>query len=238
MRVAILCQICVYGEAIGEVLGRRPGFAVLGYAPPDTAGIGRIRRLEPDVALLDVTPPGALCALPDVTTGLPGIPTVAIGALETDDVLACLEAGVAACVPRHDDVVRLVETLGEVARGGVVCSPAITGSLFRRLAALADERRGLPPAEPLTLREREIASLLAEGLSNREIGRRLFIEVSTVKNHVHSILDKLQLHGRADAASWFSRTHEARGCLPGQRTHLPRSSLDPLAHVADRARRR
>jgi DNA-binding NarL/FixJ family response regulator len=133
---------------------------------------------------------------------------VAIGALDTEEaVLASLEMGAAAYVTGEGDMGRLVETVRQVVRGGVVCSPSITGRLFRRLAALADEQRGVHPAEPLTVREHEIAGLLAAGLSNREIGRRLFIEVSTVKNHVHSILDKLGLGGRADAATWFVRTY-------------------------------
>ncbi|MFC8130898.1 LuxR C-terminal-related transcriptional regulator [Streptomyces sp. NPDC057302] len=204
MRVAILGPVRLYRQTIREALVRRSQVIVLGDACPDAAGVTRIRRLGPDIVLVDVTSAGAVGSLRTLTTGLPGIRTVAIGVPERDDdVIACLEAGVAACVPLEDDLTGLVETLRQVIEGVAVCSPLVTGSLFRRLAALGDERRGLTPAKPLTPREREIAGLLAEGLSNREIGRRLFIELSTVKNHVHNILEKLRLTGRSGAASWY-----------------------------------
>jgi DNA-binding NarL/FixJ family response regulator len=202
--VAIFGQIRLFREAIRETLTRQPQVTVLGDARPDATGVARIRRLDPDVVLVDVTTSGAVDTLRTLTTGLPGIRTVAIGVPEgVEDVVACLEAGAAACVPPGDDLPHLIDTLRQVAAGAVVCSPTITGGLFRRLATLADQRSGAAPAEPLTPREREIAGLLADGLSNREIGRRLFIEVSTVKNHVHNILEKLRLSGRADAASWY-----------------------------------
>jgi DNA-binding NarL/FixJ family response regulator len=208
-RVAVLGPVRIYRALIGRALARLPGITYLGDASQDAAaGVMRIRRLDPDVVLVDVMPPTGLGQLRDLVAGLPGIPTVAIGAVDNDEaVLACLEAGVAAYLTCDGDLSRLGQTLHQAVRGGMSCSPAITGGLFRRLAALADERRGVRPAQPLTLREHEIAGLLAAGLSNREIGRHLFIEVSTVKNHVHSILDKLRLNGRADAASWFVRTY-------------------------------
>jgi DNA-binding NarL/FixJ family response regulator len=161
--------------------------------------------MELDVALIDVAPAGCLVTLGDITAGLPGVKSIALGILETEhQVIACAEAGVVAYVPRDGGLAQLVETLGRVVRDGALCSPSITGSLFRRLAALAErERRGVP-SQPLTMREDEIARLISEGLSNREIGRRLYIELSTVKNHVHNILDKLQLRCRADAAAWFA----------------------------------
>jgi DNA-binding NarL/FixJ family response regulator len=159
------------------------------------------------VVVVDVASFGSVAALCDLATGLPGIPIVAIGAYDNvEDALACLEAGVAAYVSPGDDMPQLVDALGHVLCGQPTYSPAITGAVFRRLAILADECHEVPPTEPLTPREREIAGLLAKGLSNREIGRRLFIQTSTVKNHVHAILHKQRLSGRADAASRFARS--------------------------------
>ncbi|MBB2948503.1 DNA-binding NarL/FixJ family response regulator [Actinoplanes lutulentus] len=204
MRVAILGQVRLFRESIRAALAQLSQVTVLGDASPDAAGMTRIRRLGPDVVLVDVTPAGVRDSLRALTTGLPGIRTVAIGVPDSDDdVIACLEAGAAACVHRDGDLSQLVETLRQVAAGAVVCSPSITGGLFRRLAVLADQQRGVTPATPLTSREQEIAALLADGLSNRQISRRLFIEVSTVKNHVHNILEKLRLSGRSHAASWY-----------------------------------
>jgi two-component system nitrate/nitrite response regulator NarL len=209
MRVALLGHVRVYGEAISAALTGRPEITVVACASPDAAGVTRIRRLDPDVVLVDVASAGSIAALADLATGLPGIRIVAMGILDDgEDVLACLEAGVSAYVSGDDDLPQVVETLRQTLRGHLSCSPAVTGAIFRRIAALAGQRRAVPSPEPLTPREREIAGLLAEGLSNREISHKLFIEVSTVKNHVHSILDKLQLASRADAACWYSQMRE------------------------------
>jgi DNA-binding NarL/FixJ family response regulator len=72
---------------------------------------------------------------------------------------------------------------------------------MRRVATLTAERPGLPRSSPLTAREEEIVMLIDEGLSNKEIGQRLYIEVATVKNHVHSILEKLKVSRRTQAAA-------------------------------------
>lgn len=213
-RVAVLGHVRIHRVLIARALARLPEVTVIADASPDAAGVNRIRRLDPDVVLIDVTPRDALGSLGDLTAGLPGIRAMAIGTLDTDEAaLTCLESGAAAYLTGEGDLSGLAETLGQMVRGGAVCSPSITGGLFRRIAALADEQRGVRPAEPLTLREHEIAGLLAAGLSNSEIGRRLFIEVSTVKNHVHSVLGKLGLTRRADVASWYARTYGVTGAL-------------------------
>jgi len=82
-----------------------------------------------------------------------------------------------------------------------VCSPRVAGALLRRIAALATDGRSDRVPAHLTNREREIMGLIDEGLSNKEIAKRLRIEVATVKNHVHNILEKLQVHRRGEAAA-------------------------------------
>ena len=83
----------------------------------------------------------------------------------------------------------------------VLVDMAMAGSLLRRLAELASALPLGPTAARLTPRESEIMRLLDDGLANKDIARRLGIEVATVKNHVHNILDKLQVHRRAEAAA-------------------------------------
>ncbi len=104
----------------------------------------------------------------------------------------------------------------------ILCSPRITASLLRRVGALAAELRGPSPNASLTAREVEVAELLDQGLSNKEIGQRLNIAVPTVKNHVHSILEKLHVHRRAEAAARLevgTRTHQRGG--PVLRRRIP-----------------
>jgi DNA-binding NarL/FixJ family response regulator len=124
-------------------------------------------------------------------------------------VIDCAEAGVAAYVMRDESIEQLVETLAGVARREARCSPRLAGMLLRRVTELAanghvPERPGEPP---LTQREREVLGLLADGLTNKQIAHRLSIEMPTVKNHVHSILGKLDVHRRTEAVAWLHRWH-------------------------------
>jgi DNA-binding NarL/FixJ family response regulator len=96
-----------------------------------------------------------------------------------------------------DDIVAATTA---VVRGETACSPRVAATLLRRVADRARER---PYSEfaPLTSRERQVVALIDEGLSNKEIAARLCIELSTVKNHVHNLLEKLGARGRAEAAA-------------------------------------
>lgn len=121
------------------------------------------------------------------------------------DILSCIEdAGASGYLLRDasaDDVLRAVEAL---ARGETLCSPRIAHLLCSRISTLAqrDGGAGLVDDAGLTRREREIIGLIERGLCNKEIAVHLCIEVQTVKNHVHNILDKLQLQDRREAARY------------------------------------
>ena len=126
---------------------------------------------------------------------------VAIGIADSDtEVIACAERGFAAYVTRDGSVDELAATIRAAGKGELTCSPRIAGTLMRRLGALAAELHPASSMARLTRREREIAALMRQDLSNKEIATRLRIEVATVKNHVHNVLDKLQVHRRSDAA--------------------------------------
>ena len=115
--------------------------------------------------------------------------------------LACAEAGVAAFVTRDTSLDGLTATLECVAQGGARCSPRATAALLRRLASLADGRPPATRGAQLTPREREILTLIDQGRSNKQIARQLQIQLATVKNPVHSVLEKLQVERRGAAAA-------------------------------------
>jgi DNA-binding NarL/FixJ family response regulator len=94
----------------------------------------------------------------------------------------------------------LIATLASVVRDEMACSPRIAAALLRRVASLAVERSPWPSGARLTARELEVLGLIDEGLSNKQIAGRLCIELATVKNHVHNILEKLQVGRRSEAA--------------------------------------
>lgn len=120
-------------------------------------------------------------------------------------ILSCIEgAGASGYLLQDASADDLVRTIAALARGETLCSPRIVHMLFSRVSALANYNDG-PGAEyetALTRREREIIALIERGLCNKEIAVQLSIEVQTVKNHVHNILDKLQLQDRREAARY------------------------------------
>ena len=202
IHVAILADVRLYREGLADLLTRH-GVEVLGTAADGTAGIAGVRTWCPDVALIDMAMVNGMATLQNLRGTVPAVRSVVLGLPETEaDVLACAEAGAAGYIPREGSVEDLIGTLHRVVRGETLCSPRIVGSLFRRVATLAVERRSATASERLTARESEIVELIRHGLSNREIAGRLCIELSTVKNHVHNILEKLQVRCRTEVAAW------------------------------------
>jgi DNA-binding NarL/FixJ family response regulator len=132
-----------------------------------------------------------------------------------------IEAGAAGYVLREESMARLVEKVRAAESGQAIVEPEVTLHLMRRLAQLArqpmaglwgaDNRAGM---EELTAREREVLSLIGAGYSNREIADRLVIGWGTVKNHVHSILKKLETSSRHEAAAIYRAYARQGGPLP------------------------
>jgi DNA-binding NarL/FixJ family response regulator len=162
--------------------------------------------LNPDLILLDTGLPDGIGIVASLAGAVPDIPVVALAVADTEHaVLAWAEAGVAGYVHRSASIVELIDTARLVMRGEQTCSARIAGAMLRRLRQLAATARREEYATidvRLTPREREIAHLVAHGLSNKLIAQRLHIEVATTKCHVHNILDKLNLHCRSDLARW------------------------------------
>jgi DNA-binding NarL/FixJ family response regulator len=132
----------------------------------------------------------------------PEVKLIALGLDQEDDsVVDFIEAGAQGYVLKGASPDGLVEVIRSVHGGRTHCSPGVVASVLARIAALSGMRPDPQPRsiEPLTLREREVLGLLAAGLGNKEVGRRLHITVQTVKNHVHRILEKLQVHRRREA---------------------------------------
>ena len=208
IRVAIVADIRLYREGLARVLERQPNISVVATAATGDGSLAPLLQLGPDVILIDKAMPDSLAAMRRVAVAAPGAKVVSLSVREGEgegeddrDVLASAEAGAIAYVPREASLEDLVAVIECAVRGEAVCSPRVAGALLRRIAALATDGRSDRVPARLTKREREIMGLIDEGLSNKEIAKRLRIEVATVKNHVHNILEKLQVHRRGEAAA-------------------------------------
>src|SRR5262249_46648119 len=164
------------------------------------------------VVLLNMSMPDGMAVLTAIRHAVPETPVVALAVSDLDDeIIACAEAGVAGCLLKGDSYADLLALITSVARGETWCSPRVAGALLRRVATLSHRPRTEPTDTRLTAREREVMQLVDEGLSNKQIARKLSIELRTVKNHVHHILAKYQVHRRADAAALFRAIHQHGG---------------------------
>ena len=205
IRLFIVSDIRLYREGLAHILAADARLGVIGTAADVSAALTLVAERHADVALVDMAMAQSVATVRRIAEAAPGIKVVALGIRESDDdLIACAEAGVAGYVPRAASVSDLVTALEGVGRGELVCSAKTAATLWKRVAALAaksGETGSSDAASTLTPRERETAALLEAGLSNKDIAVRLGIEVATVKNHVHNVLEKLAVHRRAQAVA-------------------------------------
>ncbi len=216
MRVYVISAVTLHREGLVDILARRDGIEVVG-ASCDPASVALALAGQHAVVVLDMLGFDAADVAARVTHAA-GARVLAVNVPSREsDVIALAEAGVACCLTTEASLDEFVAAIGSVARGEALCSAWTAAVLQRRVAVLARERRDYAAATPehplhLTSRELEIVELVDQGLSNKQIASRLCIEIPTVKNHVHRILDKLGVSRRAEAAALVRS-----GVVPGTR---------------------
>ncbi len=166
----------------------------------------------PDIVLLSVTTKNNAVLLRTTIASKPDARVIAVGVSEDDEstIVACAEAGVTGYHLRSESLDDLLALICKVARGDCACPPRVATILLRRLSMLAAIREPAAEALVLTAREIQILRMLEMGLSNRDIADQLCIALHTVKNHVHSVLGKLRVGTRAQAAA-VSRSIQCTG---------------------------
>ena len=209
IRVLIVTDIRLYRDGLAQMLGREQQLSIACAAGDLEGAIASVRDLRPDIVLIDLAMAESLAVVRAIGVIEPNVKVVALATPQIEEeLLACAEAGVAGFVAREAGVPDLITTLQSVGRGELLCSPRIAAALLGRVTKLAAGQAPVGEERRLTGRELETLHLVEQGLSNKDIARQLGIEVATVKNHVHSILAKLRVHRRGQAAA------RMRGALP------------------------
>ncbi len=194
-------------EGLASMLAQQRDIVVIGEAASGRKAVQKINELRPQVALIDIGMPDkdGIEVTQALHQDLPAVKVIILGIVDLmDEIMTCIEAGAAGYVLKEASFDHLVDTIRSVHRGETFCSPEMTTSLFSRIAELVGERMSKIPKSSIKLtgREVEVVNLIADGLSNKEIAQELFIATQTVKNHVHNILDKLQLQTRLEAVQY------------------------------------
>lgn len=208
IRVLLVTQIGLIGNLAAAILKGEPDIEVTGIATTIEEAMSRVG--DCDVILVSPRlPDGAALRLTSlISEKHPSVKVVIFGLSESNEqVLPYVEAGAVGYVVRESEVDDLLERIRAAAENKAFVSPEIAASLISRVATYAqivtDAPTGRKVTAALTPREQEVLELIGAGFSNPEIGRRLVIEVGTVKRHVHNILRKLGVRSREDAAAYL-----------------------------------
>lgn len=207
IRVVLIEDSRLARDQLVALLDAQPHLEVVGTAPSAATGLTQVQESRPDVALVDAALADHDCHrwFERARTGAPGARVVLMNVRPArDDIVGFIEAGANGFILSDADADEIVGTIRRVAQGVAVLPAPLTSTLFSHFAGHAAVRTA--PEAPgasvhLTTREREIIELIAGGLANKEIARRLGITTHTVKCHVHHILGKLDLHSRLQLAA-------------------------------------
>ncbi len=209
VRVLLVDDQPLFREALGVLLGARDGVEVVGEAGDGADALRQVRALSPDVVLMDLRMPvlDGIAATRRLREEHPEVRVLALTTFDGDEeVFAALRAGAVGYLLKDTSGDRLAEAVRTAARGGSTLEPSVAAKLVARIAHLPDAdppprpRAAPPPAVPLSARELEVLRHVAAGRSNREIAAALYLTEGTVKNHVTSVLTKLDVRDRTQAA--------------------------------------
>jgi DNA-binding NarL/FixJ family response regulator len=202
IRVLVVDDHALFRAGMLAVLGSLPGIEVVGEAASGEESLTEVAAHRPDVVLMDLRMPGigGLAATARITEKHPGTQVVVLTMSEdSDSVFAALRSGARGYLLKEsggDDVRRVVEG---VARGEAVFGPRVAEQVVRFFSTAAVGQAAAEAFPDLTAREREVLDLMARGLDNASIARRLFLSEKTVRNRVSDILTKLRARTRAEA---------------------------------------
>ncbi len=200
IRVFLLDDHEIVRRGIADLIGAEADIEVVGEAGTAEAALARIPAVRPDVAILDARLPdgSGIDVCREIRSSLPEVRCLILTSYDDNDaIFAAVLAGAAGYLLKEVRGSSLVEAIRQVAQGKSLLDPSVTERLLARLrdGAPVDARLA-----SLTDRERQILALIADGLTNRQVGERLFLAEKTIKNYVSGLLAKLGMQRRTQAA--------------------------------------
>jgi DNA-binding NarL/FixJ family response regulator len=221
IRVLVADDQALVRAGFVALLDAQDGITVVAEADTGTAALAAARELRPDVVLMDIRMPemDGLAATRAIAAdpALAEVRVVVLTTFELDEyVFEAMRTGASGFLVKHTEPAELVRAVRVVADGEALLSPSVTRRLVSEFAARTKQSAGPSPAlAELTSREREVMALVAEGLTNAEIGERLFMSPATARTHVSRILTKL---GARDRTQLVVMAYESGLVRPGWRS--------------------
>lgn len=204
IRLAVVDDHPLFREGVASILAAEPDIEIVGQASSAESALQIASALQPDIMLLDLNlPGGGVYATQAIKAAVPSIKLVILtGSDEEEDVLETLKAGAQAYLLKGVMARELIEVLHLVQAGQSYVSPILAASLLRGMGKTTppEPQPDKTALDGLSEREKQILSLLADGLSNQEIGQRLFLAEKTIKHYVTGVLQKLNVQNRVQAA--------------------------------------
>jgi two-component system, NarL family, response regulator DevR len=207
VRILIADDHEVVRIGLASLLDRQPGFDVVGEARSGDEAVKLAREARPDVVVMDIRMPhgSGIDACRTITTEQPGTPVIMLTSYaDADALFDAIDAGASGYVLKRVGSTELVDAVRTVAAGGSLLDPAVTRSVLDRLRNASRLEEAGAFAD-LTDQERRVLTCIAAGDSNREIAARMGLAEKTVRNYVSSLLAKLSLESRAQAAGYAIR---------------------------------
>ena len=212
IKVLLVIEVPLIGSICASVLEDEPDIDVAGCAASLHDALLFVRQKEVDIAVVSVGLPerGALTLIRTIAELSPSIKVLALGLAEDDreDILRYIEAGATGYILKDSSLEEFLGAIRLARNGEARVSTQMAGVLMERLSSLArlfaTVERKMDGDARLTSRELEVLQCIGLGLTNQEIASRLVVEVGTVKNHVHNILEKLNVSSRDEAASYLA----------------------------------
>ncbi|MBP8002137.1 MAG: response regulator transcription factor [Chloroflexi bacterium] len=199
IRILIADDHPLFREGVAASLSREPDIRIVGQANNGEEAYTMASELLPDVLLLDISMPGdgGIAAARRIATAFPVIRLMMLTVSEDEDnLLNALRAGARGYVLKGVSARQLANAIRMIAEGGVYISPAMAGSILFEMATSDQEP---DPFNDLTQREKEILQLVAQGLTNREVGEQLSLSEKTIKHYMTNVLQKLHVRSRVQA---------------------------------------
>ena len=202
IRIIVIDDHPLYRSGVVRTLEETDSFSVVGEGGKADDALQLAERARPDIALLDISMPGSgLKALEKLNAAHPEIKCIMLTVSEDDeDIMTAMKNGARGYVLKGIFAPELVHVVRTIAEGGSYVSPSLAAGLLAAMQEPGANRQAGSAIESLTEREEQILRLVSDGKSNKEVGRALNLQEKTIKHHMTSILQKLQVRNRVEAA--------------------------------------